>query len=668
MEYVEGPTLAERITQGAMSMEEALPVAEQIAEALQAAHEQGIVHRDLKPANVKLRPDGVVKVLDFGLAKLAQSLGADHVPQRELTMSPTIRTPAMTQVGVILGTAAYMAPEQARGRPTDARADIWAFGVVLYEMLTGRRPFQGDDITETIAAVVKERPDLTRVPTRVRRLLEACFEKDPRKRLQAIGDMRLLLEAEPSGNIVPARPWIQGAALVVASVASLSAAILAVIHFRETSPPQIIQSTILPPENATFDFTQGAGLLALSPDGRHVVFGARTADGRTPLWVRSLDGLSAQPLAGTEGAQFPFWSPDSKFIAFFADGKLKKIDAAGGPVFTLTDAPNGRGGSWNRDGVIIFAPSSSPGSLLRVSSAGGASNPVSGEVGSFPWFLPDGQHFLYQEQQGADSQTLPIRVGNLDGSPSTTVGAGSNALYARGHVLFLREGTLMAQPFDTERWATTGEGVPVAERVQSVLGSGRVGVFSVSETGLLVYREASNSRGAVMTWFDRTGKQDTSVGEASRQDQIEFSPDRKQVAVVVQEQQGSEDIWVYDLSLGRRTRLTFDAARDVSPVWSPDGRSVVFSSNRKGKFDLYLKAVDSLGTERLIYADDSNKMVTSWSSDGTWLLYSAGEPNSKTGRDIWAFAFDDGRSRRCYETLPRPADCVPGAHTPILSE
>jgi len=281
MEYVEGPTLAERITQGAMSMEEALPVAEQIAEALQAAHEQGIVHRDLKPANVKLRPDGVVKVLDFGLAKLAQSLGADHVPQRELTMSPTITTPAMTQVGVILGTAAYMAPEQARGRPTDARADIWAFGVVLYEMLTGRRPFQGDDITETIAAVVKERPDLTRVPTRVRRLLEACFEKDPRKRLQAIGDMRLLLEAEPSGNIVPARPWIQGAALVVASVASLSAAILAVIHFRETSPPQIIQSTILPPENATFDFTQGAGLLALSPDGRHVVFSARTADGRT---------------------------------------------------------------------------------------------------------------------------------------------------------------------------------------------------------------------------------------------------------------------------------------------------------------------------------------------------------------------------------------------------
>jgi Tol biopolymer transport system component len=634
---VEGDTLADRIARGPVPLEEALPIARQIAEALEAAHEQGIIHRDLKPANVKLRPDGTVKVLDFGLAKLAHSDAA--AVSADVTASPTITSPAMmTGVGVLLGTAAYMSPEQAKGRAADRRSDIWAFGCVLYEMVTGRRLFQGEDITETIAAVVKDPPDFAQVPAALRRLLKSCLEKDPKKRLQAIGDMRLLLEDAPPMT-APSRTQLGTAAWAVAGAAVLGAALLVFTYFRETPPSApVVRSTILPPANTMLDFPQGVGLPALSPDGQRIVFGARTADGKRPLWVRALDGLTAQSLAGTEGATFPFWSPDSRFIAFFADGKLKKIDASGGPALTLADARLGRGGSWSRDGVIVFAPGVAE-PLLRVSSAGGASSPIATDSGSFPWFLPDARHFVYQGSGGS-----AIRVGSLDGSPSQVVGTGSNALYAQGHLLFLREDTLMAQPFDTKRFATAGEAVPVAERVQTVLDSGRVGVFSVSETGLLAYREGAGNRGGILTWVDRSGKRGATVGEAARQTSLEFSPDRTRVAVVVQDQ-AAEDVWIYDVSRGLRTRFTFDAARDIFPVWSPDGRSIVFSSNRRGRFfDLYRKAVDSVGAEELLYADDTNKRATSWSADGKLLLYDAIGPGSQTGQDIWVLPLPPDRT------------------------
>ena len=667
MELVDGEDLSQRIARGAIPLDEALPIAKQIADALEAAHEQGIIHRDLKPANIKVRADGCVKVLDFGLAKAIEPVAVAG----NMTQSPTITTPAMTQAGMILGTAAYMSPEQARGRPVDRRTDIWAFGCVLYEMLTGKRAFQGEDVTDTIAAVVKEQPDLTRVPVPARRLLESCLEKDPRKRLQAIGDMRLLMEAAPRA-VPPSRPRYGSAAWVVAGVAALGAAVLApiaLIHFREVPPEtSVIRATILPPDNTTFDFAQGLGLPALSPDGRRIVFGARTADGATPLWVRSLDALTAQPLAGTDGATFPFWSPDGQFIAFFADGKLKKIDASGGPALTLTDAPLGRGGSWSRDGVIVFEGAVG-GSLLRVSSAGGASSPVTRESGSFPWFLPDGQHFLFQGPQtdvGVGVGVAPIRVASLDGAPTATIGTGSNALYAQGHVLFLREGTLMAQPFDAERLTTTGEAVPVAEQVQGVLNSGRVGAFSVSETGLLAYREGAGASGAFLTWFDRSGKQGTAVGDAARLNEFRFSPDRQRVAVAVQDRAGF-DVWIYDVSRGLRTRLTFDAASDRNPVWSPDGASIVFASNRKGRFDLYRKAVDSVSAEELLYANDLDKTPTSWSADGKWLLYDAFDPNSNTARPMGSAA-DGGAAGHCAETLPCVADNVYRGRCAILAE
>jgi eukaryotic-like serine/threonine-protein kinase len=633
LELVEGETLAERLRRGAIPLDEALDIAKRIGEALEAAHDKGIVHRDLKPANVKITPDGTVKVLDFGLAKAREIQAA-----ASMSDSPTLAS--VSTPGVILGTAAYMSPEQARGKPVDRRTDIWAFGVVLYEMVTGRRLFEGEDVTETIAAVVKEQPDWTPVPSPVRRLLKSCLEKDPKKRLQAIGDMRLLLDDAASQAASSPRPRFGKAAWAVAGVAVLAAAALAFIHFREQPPDTpVVRSTILLPQNTTVDFTAGVGLLSLSPDGRRIVFGARTTDGKTPLWVRSLDGLTAQPLTGTEGATFPFWSPDSRFIAFFADGKLKKIDASGGPVLTLADAAVGRGGSWSRQGVIVFAPTNNPG-LMRVSAAGGVATPISAEMGSFPFFLPDGQHFLYQQITASGSFTIPIRLGSLDGSTDKAIGsAGSNPLYAQGHLLFLREGTLMAQPFDTQSLMTTGEAVPVAEQVQTVLGSGRAGAFSVSETGLLAYQEGSRLAGTVLTWFDRIGKQGTTIGDPvsiiSGQGGFRFSPDRKRLAAVIQDRSGSLDIWIYDVGRGLRTRFTFDATTDDNPVWSPDGRTIIFRSSRKGSGDLYRKAVDSVGAEELFYADNSNKAPTSWSPDGKLLLYTVVSTNGNDNGDIW---------------------------------
>ena len=646
MELVDGATLQERLRHGPIALEESLAIAVQVAEALEAAHARGVVHRDLKPANVKITSAGKVKVLDFGLSK---AMDCELAP--DFSQSPTLLSG--TVAGVIMGTAAYMSPEQAKGKKADTRSDIWAFGVVLYEMLTGTPAFEGETLVEILGGVMKAEPDWTALPPAtppaVRSVLRRCLQKDRDRRFRDIADVKIQIEdalSEPPrsvmaptvrGRYYPA--WVVAAGLLVA-VAAL--AIPAVVHLRET-PPQdaVIRSTILAPENTTLDFTNGVGLPAPSPDGRRIVFGARGGDGKQSLWVRSLDGLTAQPLAGTEGATFPFWSPDSRSIAFFADGKLKKVDAGGGPALTLADAPAGRGGTWSRNGVIIFAPSNQPG-LQRVSSAGGASSPVPGQQGSFPWFLPDGEHFLYQWQGqqvlGGDTMDLPIRVGSLEGGESTIVGAGSNAIYAEGHLLFLREGTLMSQPFDADRLVTTGEAVPLAEGVQTVLNSGRVGVFSASETGLLLYRQGANSR-QQLTWFDRTGKAVGTVGEPDDdlEGYPELSPDGRRVAVD-RAVQGNNDVWLIDFLRGGIARFTFDAAVDRSPIWSLDGTQVVFSSNRKSPgaatFDLYTKPSSGAGAEQLLLESPNQKVPFGWSPDGQILLYRENDP--KTGMDVWA--------------------------------
>jgi serine/threonine protein kinase/Tol biopolymer transport system component len=630
MELVEGAE-----PRGPLDFEDAWHVASQIAAALEYAHDRGIVHRDLKPANIKITPEGVVKLLDFGLAK-AFTAPKDASPIPDGEKSPTM-TLGATEVGVLLGTAAYMAPEQAKGKNVDKRADIWAFGVVLYELLTGQRLFQGDDASETLAQVLTKQPDLDRVPPKARRLLRECLQKDPKQRLRDIGDAkRLIEETAPAQGSTSARTRL-AMGLAAAALFIVASAFLAFVIFRRQPPEApLVRTTILPPDRTSFDFQVNHGPVAVSPDGRRLVFVASSPDGKTQLWIRPLDSLLAQSLAGTGGASFPFWSPDSRFVGFFAGGKLKKIGISGGTPITLADAPNPRGGTWSSTGVIVFSPTT-PGPLHRVSDAGGVAIPattVKAENGGnhrAPWFLPDGRHFLY-EQVFAGRHTL--RVASLDSAEDQVVGeANSNPIYSQGHLLFLRQTTLMAQPFDLKRLALTAEAVPVAEQIQQINAPGNIGCFSVSATGLLVYQTGEGAGGLTLKWFDRRGKPAGALGEAAYFGNIELSPDRRSLAARIVDQSGSADIWIYDVLRGLRTRFTFDPAAEFEAIWSPDGRSIIFSSNRKGYFDLYRKSSDGSGAEELLYADNHLKRPLSWSPDRKVLLYSANDP--QTGSDLW---------------------------------
>jgi len=493
MELVEGADL-----RGPLPLEEAIPIARQIAEGLEAAHERNIIHRDLKPANIKLTPAGVVKILDFGLAKAAGEFSA-ATPGASPTLSPTLSL-AMTQAGTILGTAAYMSPEQARGKPVDKRADIWAFGVVLFELLAGRQVFGGGEtVTDIIAAVVTREPDWNALPANtpayLRRLIERCLRKDPKLRLRDIGEARILIDEPapaPSAAVTaapaPRRPWPW---IGAAAVFALAALVLALLYFgRPAEEPHAIKLHILAPEKSNFT----TDCPAVSPDGRRVAFTAVT-DGKLQLWVRDLDSLAARSLPGTEGASYPFWSPDSRSIAFFAAGHLKKIDAAGGPALALCETTLLHGGTWSQNGVIVFGRGYG---LFRVPAAGGTAIPVTTldqEAGesrhAFPWFLPDGHRFLYLAVN-TDREKLAIWVADLNSKERRRVmPAASNAVYSPpGFLLFTRERTLMAQPFDASTAQTTGDAVPVAEPLDDFFissGSSSPSRFSVSRNGVLVY-------------------------------------------------------------------------------------------------------------------------------------------------------------------------------------
>jgi serine/threonine protein kinase len=640
MELVEGENLS-----GPLPVETALNYARQIAEALEAAHEKGIVHRDLKPANVKITPAGVVKVLDFGLAKAVEEPSAAGDPSD----SPT-KTISATRAGVILGTAAYMSPEQARGAAVDKRADIWAFGCMLYEMLCGKQAFHGETTSDILAAVLRAEPDWSRISAGVQPLLRRCLVKDPKHRLRDIGDATPLLDGPPEP--VPLQrlwPW------VVAAMFAAGLAAVASIHFREAQPEtRVMITSINPPENATFD-PVGApvGQPALSPDGRKIVFAVRGADGKSHLWVRPLDSPAAQLLHGTEYASFPFWSPDSRSIAFFASWKLERIDVAGGPVLVLADAPNGLSGSWSTRDVIVFKPDIN-GPLERVAAKGGVPTAATG-LGpghdyshDAPWFLPDGRHFLFADLTQPGSSDFILRIGALDSPEVKTLGpANSNALYSSGYLLYVRQNTLMAQPFDEKRLATTGEGKPIVDQVSDLVSTSRTpAAFSVAREGLLAYQtEITGSQ--QLTWFDRSGKQVGALGDVSDIWSLEFSPDRNRVAVGLRGQ--NDDVWIYDVARGLPTRFTFSPAEERVSVWSPDGRSIAYASNAKGQFDLYRKAADGTGKEELLYADDANKVPTSWSPDGKFLLFF--RVDRKTLQDIWVLPV--GESSR-PGALPKP--------------
>jgi Tol biopolymer transport system component len=669
MELVEGETLAERIaspsaTGRGLRVEDALKIALQIAGALEAAHECGIIHRDLKPANIKITPDEAVKVLDFGLAKATEG---DRSGQ-DLSRSPTV-TFGGTREGTILGTAAYMSPEQARGKPIDKRTDIWAFGCVLYEMLTGRLAFSGETVSDSVAAILSREPDWLALPAEtpesVRRLLRRSLEKDSKRRVHDIADARIELEetlAQPSASsqLIPtdlsapiaangagtrARvrlAWITGSLSVVAIVAALALWRVGMFD-RPAVNARVYRSSIVLPEGTQIPADRSsanlspAGRFAVSPDGRRLALVARRdATGLAMLWVRPLDGVVAQSLAGTEGATYPFWSPDSRFVAFLAQGKLKKIDVGGGAPLTLCDASLGATGAWNRDDVILFTPKGgSP--LYRVSASGGTPSPVttfdtaSGDTQHwFPFFLPDGRHFLYStlgSKRAGATDPRGVYVGSLDPKEASTLllQDGSHAKYAEGHLIFLRGSTLMAWRFDANRRELSGEAEPLAEQVQTTSGSvtGAAGAFTVSETGVLAYQTGSTVVRSQLLWFDRAGKQISLLGDQADYSDVELSPDGQRVAVsVLDPAQGTRDLWLYDVKRELRTRFTFDSANEFEAIWSPDGDRLAFARS-KGSVDLYQKP-SSGGREDVLLEGGLGKFPSDWSPNGRFILYIAG--------------------------------------------
>jgi len=643
MELVEGPTLADRIAQRPIPIEEALSIARQIAEALEAAHEQGIVHRDLKPMNIKVRDDGVVKVLDFGLAKLIENRTAER---DESGQSPTVASDAMSAIGVILGTAAYMSPEQARGRPVDKRTDVWAFGAVLYEMLTRQRAFPGEDLAEIIASVVKSTPDWTAlpadVPPQVVTLIQRCLEKDKRTRIGDIAVARFLLSEHATfgASSIPARSapallaekapvprWRQAMPWVIAAVGLITAAVaLPVSSFRRqetASPPQVRFFVSLPPD-LTLLGSQNTTMPAVSPDGRRVAFVAARG-GVKQIWIRPLDALEAQPVFGTEDGSQMFWSPDSRSIGFSAAGKLKTVEVPGGPVQTVCDTPLLRGATWNRDGVILFG--SLAGGIFKVPASGGQPAAVTkpddshGESAHrFPSFLPDGRRFLY-----AAFPSSAIWIGSIDGSPATRLmTAASQAAYAPpGYLLFVRDAALVAQPFDATRATLSGEPVAIAQD-PSVDLNGSV-AFSVSETGALVVRTGIASPTTQLKWADRNGTTLREIGEPGRYRNPVVSPDGARIAVEVLElRTRTEDIWIMDSKSGGASKFTFDPHNDIWPVWSPDGSRIAFTSDRQaGESDLYTKPSDGGAGEQLLLKSGAETLAAplSWSPDSKFLVF-----------------------------------------------
>jgi len=634
LELVDGPTLADRIAQGPIPADEALLIARQIADALEAAHQQGIIHRDLKPANIKVRPDGTVKVLDFGLAKALSPLSGALV---DAGSSPTLTAPVpMTGIGAILGTAAYMSPEQARGQAIDKRTDIWTFGCVLFEMTGGRLAFPGRTLSDTIAAVLERSPDWTALPPAtspsLRRVLARCLEKDPRQRWRDIGDVRLELDdAQASRAQTDSAPpkisrtreraaW----ALLVAITAAIATA---VAISRRPPIPAEIRFNILLPRGVAVDFAQ----LAVSPDGQQIVVAPSTGFQQpTPLWLRSLNSTAWRPLPGTEGASFPFWSPDGRSLGFFADEKLKRLDVSSLAIQVLAEAPNARGGTWQIDGAILFAPNPA-GPLFRVpSTTGPAVAATRLEVGQNdhrgPFILPDGKHFVYYSR--GTPQVRGIYVASLDGAVTKRLlDADGAAVYTSGHLLFPRQRELMAQAFNATTLALEGEAVRVAESLFVDPGVS-LASLSAAASGPIAYG-TDRIRRTQFAWFDRSGRRLETLGPPDQRGMANLSlaPDGNRVAFS-RAVGGNWDVWLVDMQ-GALSKVTSTLSLDFNPVWSRDGKQIFYQSNNSR---IYSRSLTDGTPEQAVLTERTMVYPSDVSPDGTVLLYTRATGPST---DLW---------------------------------
>jgi Tol biopolymer transport system component len=664
LELVEGPTLADRIAAGPIPIDEALPIARQIADALEAAHERGIIHRDLKPANIKLSGDGDVKVLDFGLAKALENTSASGTASA-LSISPTITSPGLaTHAGVLLGTAAYMSPEQAKGRPLDKRSDIWSFGCVLFEMLSGRRAFDGEDITDVLAAIVRGEPDWTALPAdtpaQIRKLLRRGLEKDRKKRLADIADARYEIDeaiAAPTKEPVASATVAiskrrTGVTAAVAVASALVAALLAgaaVWWWTRPAPaePRLVSRFTIPlPRPLQPTATQP---LAISRDGKFVYFVAQTATG-SEVYKRPLEQLQANPVAGAAARNNTggvvgsmFLSPDGQWIAFndTRDGAFKKVSVNGGPAATICEAGSASGGfrgaTWGSNGTIVFATTASPG-LMQVSDAGGTPKPLTtpknkNEVHLQPRFLPDGKTLLFVVQ----SRETPNRIFVLSlasGEMKSLIDGSSPKYVPSGHIVFIREGALWAVRFDERRLEVVGDAVPVEQGVQiRNTGPLATGMFDVSPNGTLLFSSGSSDSRRTIVWVDRTGRDETIPAPPREYTTLRISPDGRRVALDIRDQ--DQDIWVWDFEHPTLMRLTFDPALDLMPLWTPDGSRIIFASGRKPA-GIYWQPADGTGVAEPLLGDDDVIAPTGISRDASILLL---REVSKGSSDITLFKF-----------------------------
>jgi serine/threonine protein kinase len=662
MEYVDGQTLMDK--KSSIGLKQAIEIGIQIADGLAAAHEKGIIHRDIKPENIMVRKDGIVQIMDFGLAKLAG-------------------TSRLTKMGSTVGTLGYMSPEQVQGLEADHRSDIFSLGVLLYEMIAGRSPFNGAHESAILYEIVNvDVPPMVTVKPELDPALDAivleCLEKDPSERYQSIAEVakelrrfkressrsrasRIMTPVGPNSTVRPTTTAVPSAGPVtslsrimaspvwaVLSVLFLAAVIIVTL-VPDISPfseeKKVLRAFIPSPEHHNYSNVVGGGQIAISPDGSTIAFIASDSSGNTSLWTRRIDALQAVELPGTQGAVFPFWSPDNHYIGFFATNKLKKIEKTGGPPFTICDVITYRGASWGKDGKIVLPVDQVTG-LSVVSEAGGIPVQLTEldttrkeQTHRYPMFLPDGKHFLYFARttaSGSGSALDAICVGSVDGTVNKRLLNGiSNAAYSKGYLLYMRENSLMAHAFDPDALELEGDPFPIAESVDF---STRYSVasFTVSQNGILVYMGKSAASVPELALFGPDGTKKRSFGQPEVFVNARLSTDGSMIVMDLYEVSArNADVWLLDIVRGVKTRFTFDNSVDANPIWSPDGKSIIFSSNRNGRYDLFVKNTNGATDERVLFSSPLLKAPNDWSSDGRYVLFtSSGDPDTKT--DIWA--------------------------------